>query len=113
MREYRIGRAIERPRFRLARRPEWALDRLEAAGGPDAVARRLMEHGALGRRSDERECVLARFLRGRCGVAVTVYTDRAYWPTGERALSPALSMFVAEFDAGRHPGLEGEEVDDA
>jgi hypothetical protein len=113
MREYRIGRAIELARFRLPRRPEWALDRLEEMAGADSdiVARRLIDRGAHGRKGNERDCVLARFLRGRCGVPVTVYGDRAYWPTGERALSPVLRDFVAEFDDGWYPELEGEEVD--
>jgi hypothetical protein len=85
------------------------------SNGPE-VARRLADLGIRGVPNHQSECPLARLLSAAVGcdpVVARVRVSNSFvrlrkasgWPWVRVELPPAVTEFVAAFDAGRHPSL--------
>lgn len=77
----------------------------ELGSTPEDIAKTLTAAGVRGKIRDISEDPLAAFLRGRFGSASVVTDDRVVVAGVVVRLPPALSRFVAAFDAGLFPRL--------
>ncbi len=86
-----------------------ALAELSVLSGPDAVADLLRREGIRGRRKEACDCPLARLLAARIGCrTVSVSYDFCWEQPGVfLGLGPSVGQFLARFDRGIYPDLEG------
>ncbi|MCO8272828.1 hypothetical protein M1L60_19720 [Actinoplanes sp. TRM 88003] len=82
----------------------------ELGASAEAVAQRLAESGATGRRDDAGSCPVAHYLLDRTDATDVAVSRTEIWvqyPGGECYVHPpaAVADFVESFDAGRFPAL--------
>lgn len=93
----------------------------ELGDDADQVAATLVAEGVTGRRSQSRDCAIARYLGAVVGADPAVGTitvsqtavcisGRHWWtPKARRSLPHAIRQFIIAFDTGRYPQLVAPE----